>query len=112
MHIVWGHGWEFGGPGKTIFPAGWSPEIICAAVEAALWSQGVSRTLSRTETGVIMRALVDGVIIELPLRKFHHSWALMTAYPLCGDGVTRDISGQRRVPVALNLDELTRILEP
>jgi hypothetical protein len=101
-HIVWEHGSEFGGPGKSLFPAGWSAEVIRAAVEAALWSRGVPRTLSRTNTGVIMRALVDGVIIELPLREFHHSWGLMTAYPLCGDGVTRNISGQGRVPVAFD----------
>jgi hypothetical protein len=111
-HIVWGHGWESEDSGKTIFPAGWSAEVIRAAVEAALWSKGVPRTLSRTDTGVIMRALVNGVIIELPLSQFHHSWGLMTAYPLCGDGVTRNTPGHGRMPVALNIDELTRILEP
>jgi hypothetical protein len=112
MHIVWEHGWEFGGPGKTLFPAGWSAEVIRSTVEAALWSQGVPRTLSRTNTGVIIRAWLEGLIIALPLDELDHNWVLMTAYPLSGEGVARNISGQRRVPVALNLDDLTRILEP
>lgn len=111
-HIVWEHGWGFGGFGKTLFPAGWSHEVIRSTVEAALWSEGPPRRLSRTPAGVIIRAWLEGLIIALPLMEFDHSWGLMTAYPLCSEGVTRNISGQGRVPVPLNLDELTRTLEP
>jgi hypothetical protein len=110
-HIIWEHGWGFRQPGKTLFPAGWSHEGIRSAVETALWSHGVPRSLSRTNTGVMMRALVDGVIIALPLMDFDPRWRLMTAYPLCGEGVTRVVSGQELEPVALNIDELTRILD-
>ncbi len=47
----------------------------------ALWSREVPRALSGTNTGVIMRALVDGVIVDLPHRALQHSSGLMTAYP-------------------------------
>jgi len=109
-HIIWGHAWGFGEPWKTLFPAGWSPVDISSAVQSALWSQGVTRSLSRTATGVLIRALVEGVIIALPLDELDHSWVLMTAYPVCGEGVCRMTAASGLQPVPLNINELSRTL--
>jgi hypothetical protein len=59
--------------------------------------------------GVAIRALYDGVVIEVPVRQIGKAWEVSSAYPISGDGVYRNIAGQRR-PVPLNVDDLTRRL--
>lgn len=112
-HIVSMHGADSREPNKTLFPASWTAEKIQAVVEAVLWSRhGVfSRSLHRTPAGVVIRAMVEGVVLELPLDELTHSWVMMTAYPICGDGVYRNTSDGKREPVPLNIGALFRTLD-
>jgi hypothetical protein len=99
------------GLGRPCFPQaghGKNREVV----ETAIRSDGVPRSLSRSPGGVLLRAEVDRVILALPPDELAHSWVMMTAYPVCGDGVFRNIAGRRgrREPVPLNSDELFRTI--
>jgi hypothetical protein len=71
---------------KYKFPPGWPVRV---AVEAALWSRSVRRTLLPGERpqSVDLRALYDDVIFLVALRRFRTSWEVQTAHPISGTGV-------------------------
>jgi hypothetical protein len=105
-----GHGPGRGVEQKTEFPAAWDEAKIKRAVESAVWDSDVPRQLSRSPRGVVIRALYDGVIIETPVRRIGRSWEVSSAYPISGDGIYRNVGGQRH-PVPLNIDDLARRLD-
>lgn len=104
-----GHGYGRGIEGKTEFPAGWDANKIRAAVEALLagGDNVASRRITETPRGCEIRALYDGVVIEIPIRCTRNGWELSTAYPVSGEGVYRNLQG-KRVPKQLDINDLAR----
>jgi hypothetical protein len=105
-----GHGAGHGTPGKTEFPSGWDVDKVQEAVEASLWASDVPRNISPTPHGVVIRALYDGVILEIPIRLIGKSWEVSTAHPISGEGVNHVESAGHRTALPLNIDDLTRRL--
>lgn len=104
-----GHRHGTGQIGQTEFPAGWDEAVVRTAVERALWRPGEIRTVQRTTSGVIIRALIEDLVLCLPVTDFGTTWLLMTAYPLSGHGVvTTTRRGRKQVP--LKVEDMTRIL--
>jgi hypothetical protein len=85
-HILEGHAADSPVTNKYKFPPGWPVRV---AVEAALWSRSVRRTLLPGERpqSVDLRALYDDVIFLVALRRFRTSWEVQTAHPISGTGV-------------------------
>jgi hypothetical protein len=109
-----GHRSGLGVPGKTEFPIGWGDADVYQAVEAALRETGVPRRLTLSDDGVVLRALVREVIIEIPISDYSREglgWEVSTAYPLSGDGVVRNLRSGDRQPVTLRMGDLTRTLD-
>jgi hypothetical protein len=99
-----GHGHGRGIEGKTEFPARWDADKIRAAVESVLWGGNPSR-ITPSLRGVTIRALYDGVVIEVPVRRIGNTWELSTAYPVSGEGVYRNVAGNP-LPVPLNINDI------
>jgi hypothetical protein len=57
---------------------------------------------------VVLGALYDNVVIEVPITDYGKYWEVSTAYPLSGDGVYKNIAAGHRIAVPLNVDDLTR----
>ena len=89
-----GHGAGRNIEGNREFPANWDRERVREAVEAAVWAPDVPKQLSPTERGVELRALYDNVVLLVPIARFDDGWEISTAYPLSGDGVTRNVGGR------------------
>jgi len=85
-HILEGHAADSPVTNKYKFPPGWP---VREAVEAALWSRSVWRTLWPGERphSVDLRALYDDVIFLVALKHFQKSWEVQTAHPISGTGV-------------------------
>lgn len=93
--------------GKSEFSRDWGKLEIREAVEAALWSPAVERRLKETARGVVMRALYERTILEIPIAKHRDGdWSVTTAYPLCGDGVVMNDPDKGPVKKPLKLDRL------
>lgn len=96
--------------GQTEFPLGWDEAFVRTAVERGLWHPGETRTVQLTTTGVIIRVLIEGVVLCLPVTNFETAWMLMTAYPLSGVGIFRT-TRRGRTPVPLRPEDMDRILK-
>ena len=104
-HILGGHAAESLVTNKYKFPPGWP---VREAVEAALWSRSVRRTLWPGERpqSVDLRALYDDVIFLVALRQFRTSWEVQTAHPISGTGVVYLDKQGRRHAAPLNIRDL------
>lgn len=105
-----GHRGGLGTPGKTEYPADWDDQTVREVITAAIASEGVPRLLVPTAAGVLMRALLRGIILELAITAYGVTWEITSAYPICGDNVVRN-TDDGLVAVPLNVDDLDRILD-
>jgi hypothetical protein len=89
---------------KYKFPPGWP---VREAVEAALWSRSVRRTLWPGERpqSVDLRALFD-VTLLVALKQFRTSWEVQTAHPISGTGVVYLDKRGKRHAAPLNMADL------
>jgi hypothetical protein len=104
-HILEGHAADSPVTNKYKFPPGWP---VREAVEAALWSGSVRRTLWPGERphSVDVRALYDDVIFLVALKQFRKGWEVQTAHPISGTGVVYLDKQGRRHAVPLNIVDL------
>lgn len=104
-HILEGHAADSPLTNKYKFPPGWP---VREAMEAALWSGSVQRTLWPGERpqSVDVRALCDGVIFLVALKQFRTGWEVQTAHPISGWGVVYLDKQGRRHAVPLNRADL------
>lgn len=105
-----GHRGGLRNPEKTEYPAAWDDDTVWEVIAEAIAGEGVARRLVPTSAGVLMRAFLHGIILELAITDFDADWEITSAYPICGDYVVRNTDGGP-VAVPLNVDDLDRILD-
>lgn len=97
-----GHRFGLGREGKTEFPESWSIEQVAIAVRKTLDQPQSVRTFRQ---GIILKRLFLELIVEVELRVKKDGTILITAFPLCGDGVFMNVRGQRQ-QIPLNINNL------
>lgn len=104
-HILEVHAADSPVTNKYKFPPGWP---VREAVEAALWSRSMLRTLWSGERpqSVDVRALYDDAIFLVALKQFRKGWEVQTAHPISGRGVVYLDKQGRRHAVPLNIADL------
>jgi hypothetical protein len=104
-HILEGHSADSPVTNKYKFPPGWP---IGEAVEAAIWSGSVQRTLWPGERpqSIDVRALYDDAIFLVALKHFRSGWEVQTAHPISGTGVVYLDKEGRRHAVPLKIADL------
>ena len=97
-----GHRYGLGREGKTEFPENWTLEQVSIAVRKTLDQPQSVRTFRQ---GIILKRLFLELIVEVELRVKKDGTILITAFPLCGDGVFMNVRGQRQ-QIPLNINNL------
>lgn len=91
-----GHRFGVGRETKTEFPESWSDEKIIGSVQKVLDAK--DSTIVHANGRFVVESVIDRVLIRVVLGTKSEAAFVLTAHPLDGDGVGRNIDGVR-VPV-------------
>lgn len=88
-----GHLYGANRAGKTEFPKGWTAENIELAIRSVCRSPHSVRELGKR---IVLQKRVDDVVVEVWLSERASSFEVLTAFPIYGDEVLRNIYGIKR----------------
>ena len=98
-----GHRFGLGRNQKTEFPEHWTIEMVEFALTETLRSP---QRIGFRGKGVSCLRQVGVVVVKVKLRIVDHEYIAVTGFPVCGEGVIRNVQG-RQIPQPLDL----RVLE-
>lgn len=89
-----GHRFGLGREGKTEFPESWALEMVERAVRLTL---DQPQSIHFSGQFIFLRRLVNLVIIEVRVIHRGSSYSVISAYPISGEGIARNVRGLRVV---------------